>query len=86
MRYFDISLPLCSSASVGLYLGDAGFELRLGYGQHLLRLFLASLILSKHIPGSISMRTQLLPSEFFSVHHFDLYIEWNRLAASTDAS
>jgi hypothetical protein len=86
MCYFDVSLPLCSSAAVGLYLGDAGFELRLGYGQHLLRFLVASLIPSKHIPGSISMRTQLLPSESFSVHHFDLYIEWDRLAASTDES
>ena len=77
-----MSLPLCSGAAGGLYWGDAGFELRLGHRQHLLRFLVASLIPSKHIPGSISMRTQVLPSKLFSVHHFDLCVEWDRLAAS----
>jgi hypothetical protein len=82
MRDFDVSLPLCNIATLGLYLGDSGFEMGLGHWQHLLRFLVASLIPSKHIPGSISMKTQLLPSNPFSVHHFDLYLEWVRLAAS----
>jgi hypothetical protein len=82
MRDFDVPLPLCSSAAVGFYVGDAGFELSMGHRQHLVRFLVASSIPSKHIPGSISIRTQLLPSKSFSVHHFDLYIGWNRLAAS----
>ena len=84
MGDFDVSLPLFNSAAVSLYLGDAGFELGLGHRQHLQRFLVATLTPSKHIPGTVSMRTQLILSKSFSVHHFHLCIEWDLLAASKD--